>query len=248
MAMLKRLLRSPRVQLLIGVALGFYLRAVGATTRWTHVGRAHVERIWREGGGVIVCIWHGRILLVREGWAVGRGGQDPRILISRSPEGGVVAHVSRTLGAPVIRGSTAKGAKRKGGFEAMRAMLAHLSAGGAVCITPDGPRGPRMRASAGAVQLARLSGAPIVCMAWSVRPRALSGGWDRMVAPFPFGRGAYVWGAPMHVGREDDLEAARGALEAELNRLTAEADARTGHAPIAPAPAAPRDPAAPAAP
>lgn len=53
--------------------------------------------------------------------------------------------------------------------------------------------------------------------------------WDRFLIPLPFGRGLFLYGEPIRVSREADeteQEEARLRLEAALNRLTDEADAR----------------------
>jgi len=57
-----------------------------------------------------------------------------------------------------------------------------LEAGACVGITPDGPRGPRMRAHPGLVMAARVARVPIVPAAYSVRRRRLLGTWDRFVS------------------------------------------------------------------
>ena len=45
-------------------------------------------------------------------------------------------------------------------FRTGGAMITALKAGQCVGVTPDGPRGPRMRVSAGVVHAARLAGVP----------------------------------------------------------------------------------------
>jgi lysophospholipid acyltransferase (LPLAT)-like uncharacterized protein len=95
--------------------------------------------------------------------------------------------------------------------------------------------------------LAKLSGAPLLPMAWSSNSRRVLGSWDSFILPYPFGRGARVWGEPIHVPRDADdaqMEAARLALEAELNRVSRRADELAGVAPIEPAPALTREKAA----
>jgi lysophospholipid acyltransferase (LPLAT)-like uncharacterized protein len=237
--MLKRLLSFPFVQSAIGRLLGAYMLLVGATTRWTNINRAAAERLWAAGGPVVICFWHGRIVLSHVSWAIGRGGQPAKVLISNSREGGVAATATRTVGVGVIRGSAAKREKRKGGVEAMREMLRHMSAGGAIGMAPDGPRGPRMRAQMGPVQLAKHTGAPIICFAWATRWRFVFKSWDRFVLPFPFGRGYYIWSDPIAVDRHADdaaMEQARRRLEEELTRLTREVDRLAGLPEISPAP------------
>jgi lysophospholipid acyltransferase (LPLAT)-like uncharacterized protein len=142
-----------------------------------------------------------------------------------------------------VRGSKEKAGKSKGAFDAMRGMMRHLKTGGAMCVTPDGPRGPRMRAEMGAVQIAKLSGAPLVCMAWSARHAKVFNSWDRFMLARPFDRGAIVFGGPLYVSRDADddaMEAARLALETELIRVTQEADRLVGVTPVEPAELAPR--------
>jgi len=237
--MLKTLLNSPFVQFLIGRSIGLYMHFVGVTTRWRMVNRAGVERIWAERQGLIACIWHGRFFLVHKMWKFRPEIQKPWFLISQSREGGVVTHASRTVGAEVIRGSAAKGSKRKGGFEAMREILRLIGQNDVVGMTPDGPRGPRMRAGVGPIQVAKLSGAPLLPLAWSTNARIVMSSWDSFILPLPFGRGALVWGELVHVPRDADaeqMEAARLALEAELNRVSAEADRLAGVPVIEPAP------------
>lgn len=243
----KRLLGNSVVQFLIGRAIGSYLLFVGVTTRWTKVNRAAAEPFWQPNGGkVIVCFWHGRFPLVHKLWSFGPTVPKAKMLISMSREGGIVAHTSRTVGAEVIRGSAAKGTQRKGGVEALRSMARHIEGGGAIAMTPDGPRGPRMRAKRAPVQLAKLAQAPMLPLAWASSNRIVFDSWDHFLLPLPFGRGALIWGNPIPPpspdADDDEIEAARLALEAEMNRITREADQMAGVAPIEPAPLAPPAP------
>src|SRR5690606_35228038 len=123
----------------------------------------------------------------------GPGVPRAQMLISNSREGEIIAHAALTVRVGVIRGSAAKGAQLKGGFEAGRAIARHIAKGEVVCITPDGPRGPRMRASKGAVQMSKLTGAALLPMAWSSNNRVMFKSWDRMMLPVPFGRGVLIW-------------------------------------------------------
>ena len=123
----------------------------------------------------------------------------------------------------------------------MRESLRHLAAGGVVALAPDGPRGPRMRAQMGPVQLAKHAGAPLIAFAWSTSRRRVMNSWDRFVLPLPFGRGVYVWSQVIHVPRHADaaeMERARALLESEMIRITNEADRRAGGEIVEPAPAA----------
>lgn len=239
--MAKKLLGNSIVQYLIGRAIGGYMLFVGATTRWTAVNRAAIEPFWQPNGGKLIgCIWHGRFSLVYKMWSFRHGAPKAKVLISMSREGGIVAHTAQTVGAAVIRGSAAKGTQQKGGAEALRAMARHIDGGGVICITPDGPRGPRMHAKRGSVQLAKLAGATLMAVTWATSNRiVLRKSWDHFVLPLPFGRGALIWGNPIAPPAMDatdaEIENVRLQLEAEMNRIAAEADQLVGVAPIEPA-------------
>jgi hypothetical protein len=64
-------------------------------------------------------------------------------------------------------------------------------------------------------QLAGLSGAPVVPVGAMLRPSRRLGTWDRLIFPFPFGRGVLVLGAPISVPREG-WDASLPAIEAAI--------------------------------
>jgi lysophospholipid acyltransferase (LPLAT)-like uncharacterized protein len=118
-------------------------------------------------------------------------------------------------------------------------MVRALKRGEYMGITPDGPRGPRMRATPGAATAARLSGAVLLPVSYSATRRRVLGSWDRFVVPLPFSRGIIRVGAPIEVPRDTDdagLEAVRQKLEVDLINLTMALDSELGVAPVEPAP------------
>ena len=123
----------------------------------------------------------------------------------------------------------------RAGSAGLRAVIRTLKQGDCVGITPDGPRGPRMRAQGGIVTAARAAGVPILPATYSVRRRRVLGTWDRFVVALPFNRGVYVIGAPIEIG-DIAPEAARLLIEERLTALTHYADRLIGVAPVEPAP------------
>lgn len=226
----RRLLRSAPIRAAIAAILAGYVRLVYRTTRWTRQGDEALDRLAAEGIPVILCYWHGRMLMLAPGW---RYPDRTHLLISSHADGDLIAAVVRRLGFGTVRGSS-----RRGGAAAFRQMLRLLAAGTMIGITPDGPRGPRMRAGSGAVMLARASGAALVPVAYATAGRHVASSWDRFVVPRPFTRGAYLIGAPLRIARHagaDEVEAMRRRLEGSLTSLAAEADHRCGQRPIVPA-------------
>src|SRR5439155_20611141 len=93
------------------------------------------------------------------------------------------------------------GSTRRGGLGALRTMLKRLEDGECVGITPDGPRGPAMRASSGIVNTARLSQSPVVPIVFATSRRRVLGSWDRFHFPLPFRLGGFLWGEPIEIER-----------------------------------------------
>jgi len=208
-----------------------YIRLVRFTGRWQVVGaEAAIERC-EKGLPLIVAVWHGRLLMAPFSWP---HSDRSHILVSAHRDGQLIARTLNFLRMGTIPGST-----RRGGGMALRRLHNILHGGGVVGLTPDGPRGPRMRVTPGVIQLARLTGAPIYPIAYSAHPRFVFDSWDRFVLPFPFSRGIYLWGEPIFIARETDradMERVRHALEETLNDLTRRADAAMGYPPMDPAP------------
>ncbi len=171
--------------------------------------------------------------------------QTPHVLISKSRDGNLVAYTSKFLHFGVIRGSrTAKFKnKDKRGAGALREMKHTLKNGDCIFMTPDGPRGPRMRMGEGPLRLAKLSGAPILAYGLSTSRKVLFNSWDRFMLPLPFGRGRIIFLGPVSVPKnttDQQLEILRQQLENLLNEATQKADVAVGNTPIMPADPVPK--------
>jgi hypothetical protein len=106
-------------------------------------------------------------------------------------------------------------------------MIRVLENGSDVGLAPDGPQGPRHKVQKGVIDLARLSGAPILPMAFSSSKKKIFKSWDAFLLPLPFSRGVFVWGDPIYVekdGGEEYMEGKRELLEERLVAVTNLAD------------------------
>lgn len=231
MRVLKPVLKSDALRRGLCWLGSVYIRLVFRTGRWRTLGADGPQSLWRDGKPFILCFWHGRLLMMPKIW---NHAHAIHMLISQHRDGQLIARTVAHFGIETVAGSSSKG-----GTAALRSMLGALKRGECVGITPDGPRGPRMRASDGIVSLARLSGVPIIPATYSASPAWALGSWDRFLIPAPFSRGIFLWGHPITVERDakgEDLEAARAAVEEVLNRLTAEADRLADRPAVTPAP------------
>lgn len=232
---MKRLLRSPALREAACRLAALYVRLVRATGRWSEEGAEIRDRCIASGRPFIVCFWHGQLLLMAPFWPRTVG---IKFLISRHRDGQLIARTVARFGIGTIPGSSSKGGPR-----ALRMMARALQDGDCVGVTPDGPRGPRMRASAGVVHAARLAGVAIVPAAGAARRRRVLRSWDRFIVPLPFTGGVVRWGEPIEI-HDIDPEAARRRIEDTLNAMTRELQTRLGQVPIDPDPAMPDAPAA----
>jgi len=230
----------------VAVSLGaFYIRLVSRTTRWTVIGREGWEALAARPGGFICTSWHGRLFLSPTYAPSGNvGGKKAVAMISISRDGDLFTRIVERWGVAAVRGSSHDHVKRrrKGGGRAYAGAVRELTTGALIGITPDGPRGPRMRAQAGVARLAASTGVPVVAIGFSVRWGVHLSSWDRFLLPLPFGRGAVVYSEPRRAPTEDSpqaLEQFCRALETDLNDVTNRADDICGRARVPPAELAP---------
>lgn len=236
--MFKRLMNQKWLQLSLAWCLALYMRLVRRTTRWQINGLDVLGPLQKSGQGFIACAWHSRFMMTTAGWS--EMPQLPHVLISKSRDGNLVAFTSKFLGLGVVRGSRKAKFKdkHKGGAGALREMISVLDGGDCIFMTPDGPRGPRMRMGAGPVKLAQLSGAPLLAYGLSTSRHILFKSWDRFMLPLPFARGFIEFKGPLIVAAGSDqpaLEAAREDMEKLLNAATQSADTKAGISPVMPA-------------
>ncbi len=184
--------------------------------RWAGEGIIRPRAEGREN--VIYVFWHQRLLP----FAVTHRGLGVRALISAHGDGEMLARVAEALGHRAIRGSSTRG-----WMGAVRGLLEETGKGCDFVITPDGPRGPRHVFQLGAAYFASRSGLVVIPASASYRRSWSLPTWDGFVLPRPFTRALILAGSPMEVppGLDGErLEAWRARLEAELRRVTEEAD------------------------
>lgn len=228
-------LRSPLVMGLLVRLMSGYLALTYRTLRWTREGQAIAEQVWADSlasrSGAILALWHSRVPVGPATWPQGPDKPEIRVLVSQSRDGEFIARVIARLGLPAIRGSSLKKtdtAKNKGGEQAFRDMVKWVKDGGAMAITPDGPRGPVEVLQKGAVALARVSGAPVLFVGVAMKPCLRLGTWDRTIIPLPFARAAMVWDGPTTAGRDDDPDSLAQAWGERLSAVSRRAEALVG--------------------
>ena len=112
-------------------------------------------------------------------------------------------------------------------------------------IAADGPLGPIYKAKPGPTFLAKKTGVALIPLGAAVSGGVHLENWDRFEVPYPFAQAVLIVGEPILVpahAKEAELETYRLLLEAEMNRLQAEAHRRLQTDRDAAAPALPSNP------
>jgi len=209
---------------LLGRIYAAYISLVYRTTRWEIRGDEELRAAMKEGP-VIYLLWHSRTLMAIPLWPQGLTPITVPTADNRDGRISAVTH-SRFNGTPfeMTFGRSNKGASRQ--------ILRLIRSGASIGITGDGPFGPRRVLQEAPLEWARISGLPVFLHANSVRRQSRLPGWDRMLFPWPFSRGAAVyrkWEAevPRHP-TEEERAALLKTLSDALDAATAEADVMVG--------------------
>jgi lysophospholipid acyltransferase (LPLAT)-like uncharacterized protein len=192
------------------------IRLLRLLMRIEFVGEAGPRTCWERREHVILAFWHDQLLLMVTGYR----GPGAKILISASKDGELIARTMHYFGQGAVRGSSTRG-----GRAAFKALLDLAKEPFDLVFTPDGPKGPRHRIKEGVVQLARLTGRPVIPMAFACSRGYRFASWDRFLLPFPFSRGVFSFGPAVHYapGEAPDVFQARLQRAMEENEHRARA-------------------------
>jgi lysophospholipid acyltransferase (LPLAT)-like uncharacterized protein len=238
--LLRNALRNSWVQRAVGFLTAEYLRLVWLTNKFSF-DPADVYEIVEPQMPAILAFWHGQHFLTP--FIKTKESHRGKVLISRHRDGEFNAIAVERLGIGTIRGSGDHGGAfhRKGGVGAFREMVQALAEGYNVASTADVPKRARV-AGMGIIMLARESGRPIMPFAMATSRFVRLRNWDSTTINLPFGRGALVGIASVHVPPDADaetMERLRLQLETYLNEATRLAYEKLGRAEASPAEASP---------
>jgi len=187
----------------------------GRTLKYRVYGQEHVINT-RKKGGMLMCTWHGnmspQVFYMRD--------KGVAALVSPHWIGEIIASVVKTLGFIFIRASSGYNAK-----EGLRAILASLKNGDAIAIMLDGPDGPAKKVNAGVVQMAALSGKPIIVSFGAGSKYYQFDSWDKNEWPLPFSTIEMRFSEAIYIPRKStkkEMEEYKTLLETKLYELEKE--------------------------
>ena len=177
-------IRGDRKSALLGLLAGWSMKLLVSTLRLDVRDRCGIGSPAAAVPPVIYILWHNRFFTVPAAWnRICRSHRKSVTLTSASRDGDMVARAMAVFGLGAVRGSSSRR-----GVAALVGLKRALQDGLDVCLTPDGPRGPRYQIQPGVIKLAESTGAPVIpvhvrfASAWRLKT------WDRFVIPKPFSR------------------------------------------------------------
>ena len=192
------------------------IKILDRTMRFEEIHPEIPRFFWEKGIPAIGAFWHGRLLMM----PIVYNGKKLSFLASPHRDGQIVGKALERFGFQAILGSTT----RKG-FSGFKKMV--KAYGSDIAIVPDGPTGPRHQVQIGVIELAKLTGRAVVPLTFSASKRKVFNTWDQFLLPYPFSKGVFIWGDPIHINPNGDrthLEEKRLLLERRLNEMTEKAD------------------------
>lgn len=199
---------------ILGTLAGWLIHALACTLRVKCENKALFETV---NGAVILIFWHGQIIPAIAAWFRIR----PRrcaltALTSASKDGAIIEHTLRTYGVNAVRGSSSRRATT-----ALLELKKTLASGSDICITPDGPRGPRRVLQPGPLKLSQLTGCPLIQLRVTCSSSWKLKSWDQFEIPKPFSCIHFSIAPPIAIPRkvdEAEWENMRLQLEKELSQ------------------------------
>ena len=215
----KKILRTKLAYSIVCWIGAKYIKFVSFTTKWSFINKKYVENLWKKNESFILCFWHGRLLMMPLSW---NNKKKINVLISAHSDGQLLSKTVKYFDIKTIIGSSSKG-----GSEAIRNIIKSLKSGISIGMTPDGPRGPRMKINSVIIKIASLTGNKIVPLSYSVKKKIFLNSWDKFLVALPFGKGCFIWGKPIkikkNISTNEDLKLSK-KLENNLLKLTKKAD------------------------
>jgi lysophospholipid acyltransferase (LPLAT)-like uncharacterized protein len=208
-------IKTSRGSLVLGHIAAFAMKLWSLTLRYNINDRVGIVQPDISPKPVIFALWHNRIFTMPPIWRrTGGKHRSTVVLTSASKDGTTLARAMEAFGIGAIRGSSSRRA-----VSALIGMKNALKEGKDVCVTPDGPKGPRYQVQPGLLKIAQTTGAEIIPIhiryssAWRLST------WDRFVIPIPFSKITVIFDQPVSIPNhlsEEAFEAARASLEQSL--------------------------------
>ena len=140
-------------------------------------------------------------------------------LISASNDGEIIAEAAKVLNIQSVRGSSGRR-----GVAASLELIEKLKEGNSVAIMVDGPRGPRGKVKDGIINIAKITGVPIIPAYWTSKDKTFLtfNTWDKFQVPIGFCKSVAIYGKPIYIPEnitKEEMQAKCLEIEEAMNNL-----------------------------
>ncbi len=170
------------------------------------------DKVIQENKGFILAGWHNQILSLTyhcSKYLQKKRGIHVTPLVSHSKDGEYIYETFLRFQMISVRGSSSRG-----GANGFRALIKSIKNVNVPIFTPDGPRGPKYKLQPGVVQIAAMTGLPILCF-YSIYNRYHEfKSWDRHRFPKLFSKQIILYSEPIYIPKgEENLESSIKLVE-----------------------------------
>ncbi len=222
--LLRKLFYTEAFQALICFIFISYMKLVFFSSRKVFVNKEVLEKLAKSPKPLFAAIWHNRLMLAPFFVLMIKKANKNRqtfALASRHGDGQFISKIMARFGSEPILGSTRDSRKASRGIDIanFRKIFTSLKNGGAIAITPDGPRGPSQKINGEMLNIARISGAGILPISYAASRFIRLKTWDKFLVPLPFSTICFICD-------DQAIYVPKDASEIEVSELTKKAEER----------------------
>ena len=210
--MLKKFFRNNYSQSMIAWMISIYIKFCYHTSSWIIKDESNIKHLIASKKKLIICFWHSRLLMAPLCWNFSK---EFYMLISSHADGRLISKAVSHFQISTITGS-----QRKKKISSTKEIIKKIKNNQIIGITPDGPRGPKMKSKTGISTIANSFQATILPLSYSARFKIKMKSWDEFLFVFPFNKFVIVWGNPINSNDSINDNNHAKIVENELNRIT----------------------------
>ena len=192
--------------------LGYlYILFVGVTSKIEIDNDHFSKKMWNENKPFILAFWHGQLMMIGYVW---KSKAVLNMLASSHSDGRFGAYIAGHFNLKNISII----AKNKS--PSLRQIFKILQDNHYLGVTPDGPRGPKMKVSEGIIKIAIHSQVPIIPLGFASNKNLKLKSWDSFLITYPFSKCKFVWGDPITIPsntKDNEIEKYKLYLEKKIN-------------------------------
>ncbi len=181
------------------------------TSRKKFINFENIVKRVEQNQPFIIVFWHNRLMMIPFITKKARK-INPKynflILASRHFDGQFVSKIMAKFKLGTVAGSSKMGRVNNRGIDlsSFRKIFRSLKDNISLALTPDGPRGPSQKINGEIVEIAKISGVPILPISYSTSNYIRLNSWDRFFFPLPFSKICYYFGDIITVDKNASLE------------------------------------------